>query len=66
HQQHHHHQVPHKSVGGSGGGAGGFGASSSSQSSTHPSKAKGSPLRSETPRLHSPLGDLGLDMAGYK
>nr|XP_036670266.1 protein bric-a-brac 1 isoform X5 [Drosophila suzukii] len=65
-QQHHQggHQVPHKS---------GFGASSSSSASSsslgqlHPNpKAKGSPLRSETPRLHSPLGDLGLDMAGYK
>ncbi|XP_017127861.1 protein bric-a-brac 1 isoform X2 [Drosophila elegans] len=64
-QQQHHHQVggglPHKS---------GFGASSSSSASSamgqHPPKAKGSPLRSETPRLHSPLGDLGLDMAGYK
>uniref|UniRef100_A0A6P4FDL4 Protein bric-a-brac 1 n=1 Tax=Drosophila rhopaloa TaxID=1041015 RepID=A0A6P4FDL4_DRORH len=64
-QQQHHHQVggglPHKS---------GFGASSSSSASTsmgqHAPKAKGSPLRSETPRLHSPLGDLGLDMAGYK
>ncbi|KAH8240054.1 hypothetical protein KR032_010734 [Drosophila birchii] len=61
-QQQHHHQVPHKS---------GFGASSSSSASSsslvgqHPVKAKGSPLRSETPRLHSPLGDLGLDMA-YK
>ncbi|XP_017066453.1 protein bric-a-brac 1 isoform X2 [Drosophila eugracilis] len=62
-QQHHQggHQVPHKA---------GFGASSSSSASSamgqHPPKAKGSPLRSETPRLHSPLGDLGLDMAGYK
>ncbi|XP_037718984.1 protein bric-a-brac 1 isoform X3 [Drosophila subpulchrella] len=65
-QQHHQggHQVSHKS---------GFGASSSSSASSsslgqlHPNpKAKGSPLRSETPRLHSPLGDLGLDMAGYK
>ncbi|XP_041631211.1 protein bric-a-brac 1 isoform X2 [Drosophila kikkawai] len=61
-QQQHHHQVPHKS---------GFGASSSSSASSsslvgqHSAKAKGSPLRSETPRLHSPLGDLGLDMA-YK
>ncbi|KAH8297779.1 hypothetical protein KR054_009833 [Drosophila jambulina] len=62
-QQQHHHQVAHKS---------GFGASSSSSASSsslvgqqHPAKAKGSPLRSETPRLHSPLGDLGLDMA-YK
>nr|XP_044250462.1 LOW QUALITY PROTEIN: protein bric-a-brac 1 [Drosophila takahashii] len=60
-QQQHHHK------------SGGFGASSSSSASSsslgqhHPaSKAKGSPLRSETPRLHSPLGDLGLDMAGYK
>ncbi|KAH8303557.1 hypothetical protein KR018_003064 [Drosophila ironensis] len=58
-QQHHqHHQVGHKSSG--------FGASSSSQSAGLPGKSKGSPLRSETPRLHSPLGDLGLDMAGYK
>jgi len=32
----------------------------------HAPKAKSSPLRSETPRLHSPLGDLGLDMASYK
>ncbi|KAH8386156.1 hypothetical protein KR200_001681 [Drosophila serrata] len=61
-QQHHHQVVPHKS---------GFGASSSSSASSsslvgqHPAKVKGSPLRSETPRLHSPLGDLGLDMA-YK
>ncbi|XP_033238793.1 protein bric-a-brac 1 isoform X2 [Drosophila pseudoobscura] len=27
---------------------------------------KGSPHRSETPRLHSPLGDLGLEMSSYK
>ncbi|XP_043063708.1 protein bric-a-brac 1 [Drosophila ficusphila] len=62
HQQHHQgHQVAHKA---------GFGASSSSSTSSsmgqHPPKAKGSPLRSETPLLHSPLGDLGLNMAGYK
>ncbi|XP_039149014.1 protein bric-a-brac 1 isoform X5 [Drosophila simulans] len=64
-QQHHQggHQVAHKS---------GFGASSSSSASSssmgqhHAPKAKSSPLRSETPRLHSPLGDLGLDMASYK
>ncbi|XP_026833456.1 protein bric-a-brac 1 isoform X2 [Drosophila erecta] len=63
-QQHHQggHQAAHKS---------GFGASSSSSASSSmgqhlPPKAKSSPLRSETPRLHSPLGDLGLDMASYK
>ncbi|XP_034137091.1 protein bric-a-brac 1 isoform X3 [Drosophila guanche] len=52
HQHQHSHQHPH--------------SHSHSLGEKGMPQKKGSPHRSETPRLHSPLGDLGLEMSSYK